>query len=136
MNASAKPKNHPIVVRFVNTIPLIVSVTDSKVCPGPRIGVDHICFAAIQRLHTNPTEVEGVGNLLHKFAALFSFPISLRYSLRAFIVTFILQFVDDLLDAFIFFSRILLSKWLVILANQLPHELAVQNHVLVTLDLG
>ena len=33
-NAMAKPKNQPIGVCFVRTVWLIVSVTDSNVCPG------------------------------------------------------------------------------------------------------
>src|SRR6185312_5890051 len=94
-----------------------LGVLSMRLIARPRVGVNHICFAAIQCFHANPAEVECIRNLLHKLATLFSFSISLLYPFSALIVTFTLQFVDNLLDTLVFFSRVLLVKWLVILAD-------------------
>src|SRR5882757_4969745 len=46
-NATAKPRIHHFGGLRLSTMWLILSVTEPKSCPGPRIGADAICSASL-----------------------------------------------------------------------------------------
>ena len=54
MNAMKKPRNQPIGVRFDSTTWLIVSVTDSNVCPGSMTAGVRCSSAAVSGDHAPP----------------------------------------------------------------------------------
>src|ERR1700678_3640639 len=85
---------------------------------GTRLALKNPGITPVNRFGTNQPEVEGIGDLKHKFAILFPVLFLFLQPFAAVRLGFLLAFVDDLLNLLFFFLRILGRERLVILCRQ------------------
>ena len=77
-----------------------------------RFAIDYPCLPPVDQLSPHQSEVVGVGHFAYKLALFVTGFGLFLLPLAAFLVRFVLMLVDDLLDLFLFFRRLLASSGL------------------------